>query len=167
MNLTQDIIAQVRNYRAEEKVPASQQIEATVVVDGPSEQVQTATAASFHDAISSEASIIKSLARISDLTVLQSLQRPPLARTPLNTRSSVPEAPKPTATPAPVSGCLWQRVPKAKTAPSWRRNSTTSSSRSTASQANSATKSSAPRPPPRCANAWKTSSRPTSPAKSS
>ena len=110
MNLVQDIITQVRNYRAEEKIPAGQQItvalgpvtsSATVQVrtpthrpvragttldaltatvevhkqeptlDGPSEQVQTAAVASFHEAISSEASAIKSLARLSDLTVVQ------------------------------------------------------------------------------------------------
>ena len=79
LNLVQDIIAQVRNYRAEEKIPAGQQIEATTVevhkreptLDGPSEQVQTAAAASFHEAISSEAPAIKGLARISDLTVVQ------------------------------------------------------------------------------------------------
>ena len=70
MNLVQDIITQVRNYRAEEKVPAQQQIEATVVVDGPSDQAQAATVA-FHEAISSEAPAIKSLARISELTVIQ------------------------------------------------------------------------------------------------
>ncbi len=112
LNLVQDIITQVRNYRAEEKIPAGQQIEATVALgpvtssatvqvrtpthrpvrasktfgpvtasvevhkqeptlDGPSEQVQTAAVASFHEAISSEASAIKSLARLSDLTVVQ------------------------------------------------------------------------------------------------
>ena len=70
MNLVQDIITQVRNYRAEKKVPAQQQIEATVVVDGPSDQAQAATVA-FHEAISSEAPAIKSLARISELTVIQ------------------------------------------------------------------------------------------------
>ena len=70
MNLVQDIITQVRNYRAEEKVPAQQQIKATVVVDGPSDQAQAATIA-FHEAISSEAPAIKSLARISELTVIQ------------------------------------------------------------------------------------------------
>ena len=70
MNLVQDIITQVRNYRAEEKVPAQQQIEATVVVDGPSDQAQAATVA-FHEAISSEAPAIKSLARISEITVIQ------------------------------------------------------------------------------------------------
>ena len=66
MNLVQYIITQVRNYRAEEKVPAQQQIEATVIVDGPSDQAQAATVA-FHEAISSEAPAIKSLARISEL----------------------------------------------------------------------------------------------------
>ena len=70
MNLVQDIITQVRNYRAEEKLPAQQQIEATVVVDGPSDQAQAVTVA-FHEAISSEAPAIKSLARISELTVIQ------------------------------------------------------------------------------------------------
>ena len=70
MNLVQDIITQVRNYRAEEKVPAQQQIEATVVVDGAADQAQAATVA-FHEAISSEAPAIKSLARISELTVIQ------------------------------------------------------------------------------------------------
>ena len=70
MNLVQDIITQVRNYRAEEKVPTQQQIEATVVVDGPSDQAQAAAIA-FHEAISSEAPAIKSLARISELTVIQ------------------------------------------------------------------------------------------------
>ena len=71
MSLVQDIITQVRNYRAEEKVLAGQQIEATVAIDGPSEQLQTAATASFHEAISAEAPAIKSLARISDLTVVQ------------------------------------------------------------------------------------------------
>ena len=70
MNLVQDIITQVRNHRAEEKVPAQQQIEATVVVDGAADQAQAATVA-FHEAISSEAPAIKSLARISELTVIQ------------------------------------------------------------------------------------------------
>ena len=70
MNLVRDIITQVRNYRAEEKVPAQQQIEATVVVDGAADQAQAATVA-FHEAISSEAPAIKSLARISELTVIQ------------------------------------------------------------------------------------------------
>ena len=94
MNLMEDIITQVRNYRAEEKIPANQLIEvvlrpvragttldaltATVEVhkqeptlDDPSEQAQTAATASLYAAISSEAYAIKSLARVSDLTVLE------------------------------------------------------------------------------------------------
>ena len=148
LNLVQDIITQVRNYRAEEKIPAGQQIEATVALgpvtssatvqvrtpthrpvrasktfgpvtatvevhkqeptlDGPSEQVQTAAAASFHEAISSEAPAIKSLARLSDLTVVQ-----PGGTTPSTDTSQYAlfhaEAPKPTATPAPAYGSSWQ-----------------------------------------------------------
>ena len=61
MSLVQDIVTQIRNYRAEDKVPASQQIEATIAVDA---------ATVLHDAISHEAPAIKSLARISDLTVI-------------------------------------------------------------------------------------------------
>ena len=71
MNLAQDIIAQVRNYRAEERISASQQIEATIAVDSVSEQAQSSTTASFRQAISSETPAIKSLARISDLIVLE------------------------------------------------------------------------------------------------
>ena len=47
LNLVQDIITQVRNYRAEEKIPAGQQIEATValgpVTSSATVQVRTPT----------------------------------------------------------------------------------------------------------------------------
>ena len=79
MNLVRDIITQVRNYRAEEKVPASQQIEATIAVDGATEQVQTTVVASFHDTVSSEAPAIRSLARISGLTLITSGEPTPEA----------------------------------------------------------------------------------------
>ncbi len=79
MNLVRDIITQVRNYRAEEKVPASQQIEATIAVDGAGEQVQTTIVASFHDTVSSEAPAIRSLARISGLTLITSGEPTPEA----------------------------------------------------------------------------------------
>ena len=68
MNLVQDIITQIRNYRAEEKIPANQQIEAIIAIDSVTEQAQTTTTASFRQAISSEAPAINSLARISDPT---------------------------------------------------------------------------------------------------
>ncbi len=70
MNLIQDIITQVRNYRAEEKIPAGQQVKATVAIDISGGQGATA-AATFHEAVSSEASAIKSLGRISELAVVQ------------------------------------------------------------------------------------------------
>ena len=70
LSLVQDIITQVRNYRAEEKIPAGQQVEATVAIDISGGQGATA-AATFHEAVSSEAPAIKSLARISELTVVQ------------------------------------------------------------------------------------------------
>ena len=67
LNLVQDIITQVRNYRAEEKIPARQQIEATVALGAVTSTVEVHKL----EAISSEAPAIKSLARISDLTVVQ------------------------------------------------------------------------------------------------
>ena len=70
MNLVQDIITQVRNYRAEEKIPAGQQVEATVAIDISVEHGATA-ATSFHEAVSSEAPAVKGLARVSGLTVVQ------------------------------------------------------------------------------------------------
>ena len=70
MGLVQDIITQVRNYRAEEKIPSGQQVEATIAVDNSGEQGQAGTG-SFHGAVSSEALAVKSLARISELTVVQ------------------------------------------------------------------------------------------------
>ena len=79
MNLVRDIITQVRNYRAEEKVPASQQISATIAVDGAGDEVQTTIVASFHEAVSSEAPAIRSLARISGLTLITSGEPTPEA----------------------------------------------------------------------------------------
>ena len=166
MNLTQDIIAQVRNYRAEEKVPASQQIEATVAVDGPSEQVQTATAASFHDAISSEASIIKSLARISDLAVLESGEATPSADA---TQYALLRAGGAEAH-GYASARIW--LPLAESPQGQDRTKLEKElndllkqlDRLTGQLSNEEFRAKAP---PRCANAWKTSSKPTSLAKSS
>ena len=67
MDLVRDIVTQVRNYRAQEKVAASQQISATISVG---QQAQGASDGSFQQAVDAESAPIKSLARIADLTII-------------------------------------------------------------------------------------------------
>ena len=66
MNLVRDIITQVRNYRAEEKVEPSRLIEAIIDVR---DQAQGVDAEAFQEAVLAEANGIKHLARIGDLSL--------------------------------------------------------------------------------------------------
>ena len=121
MGLVQDIIAQVRNYRAEEKIPAGQQVDAIVAVDSSGDQAQAGTGLSRGRCRRRpwRSRVWRGYLNL----VWCRLARPRLMGTRRNMPCCEREGRRRMGLPVPGYGSRWRRPSRrGRTGPSWRRS---------------------------------------------